>query len=215
MNLKRKHLVLFAVVALIALAGCTDGSESTQQAEQLGNDTGNDISNVTVGSSYQYEIKVTEKNQMGLVKAQPPFQMDSSLERANLIERYKYLNDRTNTHHVYAYTESGQVMGYWVAQGKVSSVNSKLTNDAQIVQAPAHAEHDQIGDGDEYFTVESPQMDGSYGSNGDAIFFFTTSGKYVEYNGKYIVSEEPMNIQSQVVLTQETGDDDDDNSTDS
>lgn len=215
MNLKRKHLVLVAVVAMLALAGCAE-SDSTSQAEDLGNSTGNDISNVTVGSSYQYEVKVTEKNQMQLVQSQPPFQMESSLERANLIQRYQYLNDENNVHHVYAYTESGQVMGYWVAQGKVSSVNSKLTNDAQIVHAPQHAEHDDLGDGDEYFTVESPQMDGSYGSNGDAIFFFTTSGKYVEYNGKYIVSEEPMNIQSQVVLTQETGDDDDDtNSTDS
>lgn len=27
-------------------------------------------------------------------------------------------------------------------------------------------------------TVESPQMDGSYGTNGAAIFFFTTSGEW-------------------------------------
>jgi hypothetical protein len=199
---RKKLLILVAVAGMLFLAGCSAEDNSSEQAEELGDSTGNDISNVTAGSSFQYEVKVTEKNQMNLVQAQPPFQMEQSLERENLIRRYKYLNDADNVHHVYAYTESGQIMGYWVAQGKVSSVNSKLTNDAQIVQAPQHAEYDGVGDGDEYFTVESPQMDGSYGTNGDAIFFFTTSGKYVEFNGKYIVSEEPMNIQSQVVLEQ-------------
>jgi len=190
-----------------------DGSDSTNDAEELGESTGNNIDNVTVGSSYQYEVKVTEKNQMQLVQAQPPFQMESSLERQNLINRYQYLNDENNVHHVYAMSNDGKVIGYWVAQGKVSSVNSKLTNDAQIVQAPQHAEHSNIGDGDEYFTVESPQMDGSYGTNGNAIFFFTTSGNYVEWNGKYVVSEEPMNIQTTVSLEQQV--DTDGNSTNS
>jgi len=213
MNFKRKHIALFAVIALIALAGCVDGSDSTNDAEELGESTGNNIDNVTVGSSYQYEVKVTEKNQMQLVQAQPPFQMESSLERQNLINRYQYLNDENNVHHVYAMSNDGKVIGYWVAQGKVSSVNSKLTNDAQIVQAPQHAEHSNIGDGDEYFTVESPQMDGSYGTNGNAIFFFTTSGNYVEWNGKYVVSEEPMNIQTTVSLEQQV--DTDGNSTNS
>jgi len=213
MNFKRKHIALFAVIALIALAGCVDGSDSTNDAEELGESTGNNIDNVTVGSSYQYEVKVTEKNQMQLVQAQPPFQMESSLERQNLINRYQYLNDENNVHHVYAMSNDGKVIGYWVAQGKVSSVNSKLTNDAQIVHAPQHAEHSNIGDGDEYFTVESPQMDGSYGTNGNAIFFFTTSGNYVEWNGKYVVSEEPMNIQTTVSLEQQV--DTDGNSTNS
>jgi len=201
MNLRTKKIILLvAVVGMIALAGCAAESESSTKAEELGNSTGNNVSTVTPGASYQYEIKATEKNQYDLVQEQPPIKMDSSLERENLIRRYEYLNDQNNVHHVYAYTENGQVMGYWTAQGKVSSVNSKLTNDVQIVQAPYFWE-------DTYFKVESPQMDGSYGSNGDAIFFFTTSGQYVEYNGKYIVSEEPMNINSEVVLTQEVSND--------
>jgi hypothetical protein len=60
-------------------------------------------------------------------------------------------------------------------------------------------------------------MDGSYGSNGDAIFFFTTSGEYVEWNGKYVVSEEPLNINTAVSLEQQVDEDGDDasgNSTD-
>jgi len=223
MNLKRKHLVVFAVAAMLALAGCAGEATNEEAGEDLGNDTGVDVSNVQTGESYHYEVKVTEKNQMGLVQAQPPFTMDSSLERANLIKRYQYLNARNNVHHVYLIDE-GQVVGYYVAQGKVSSVNSKLTNDKQIVKVEGARFDGGNGaggaNGANYKVVESPQMDGSYGSNGEAIFFFTTSGEYVESSLDYVVSEEPKNIQDEVILVDQPEDDDSDesssdNSTDS
>jgi hypothetical protein len=83
-------------------------------------------------------------------------------------------------------------------------VNSKLTNDVQIVRAQ-DCDHHQSSEGACFKTVESPQMDGSYGSNGDAIFFFTPDGQYVEYNGIYYVSSQPQNIQTQVTLTEQVG----------
>jgi hypothetical protein len=208
MNFKRKHIALIAVIALIALAGCNQATEtsSNKQADELANSTGQDVSNVDVGGSYWYEVKVTEKNQMGLVQSQSPFQMDSSLERENLIRRYQYLNDENNVHHVYLMDE-GQVVSYFVAQGKVSSVNSKLTNDKQIVEIEGCTRYKDRSngayfgtDGNCYRAVESPQMDGSYGTNGAAIFFFTTSGEYVESSLDYVVSEEPKNIQDEVIL---------------
>jgi len=202
MNIKRKHIVLFAVIGMIALAGCTAEDPQKSQSDKLGESTGNNVTETELGGSYSYEIKVTEKNQYGLVQAQPPFQMDSSLERENLIRRYQYLNDENNVHHVYAMSNDGKVIAYWVAQGKVSSVNSKLTNDKQIIRAPQTEDWSRTHS--EYlFKVESPQMDGSYGTNGNAIFFFTTNGNYVEWNGVYVVSEEPMNIRTAVSLEQD------------
>jgi len=216
--ISRKHLALFAVVAMLAIAGCSgamdDGTDGKSGSEELANDTGVDTSGVSIGDSYYFEVKATEKNQMGLVRAQPPFQMDSSLERENLIERYQYLNDENNVHHVYLMDE-GQVVSYFVAQGKVSSVNSKLTNDVQIVRVEGckvdygHSDG-AVSEGSCYKTVESPQMDGSYGSNGDAIFFFTTSGEYVESSLDYVVSEEPKNIQDEVILVDSPEEDDED-----
>ena len=216
MNIKRKHLILLAVVAMIALAGCAGESDSKSESEELGEDTGNDVANTTLGGSYDYEIRVTEKNHQNLVRGQPPQVMDSSLERQNLLNRYEYLNDENNVHHVYLMSNDGKVVSYFVAQGKVSSVNSKLTNDKQIVRVPQTQDWSSA-DGDYYRTVESPQMDGSYGTNGDAIFFFTTSGDYVEWNGKYVVSEEPLNINTAISLEQQVDEDGDDasgNSTD-
>lgn len=204
---KRKLIIIFALVAMAAIAGCSEfqdkKSSGANSADDIGDETNIDVSGTDIGASYYYEVKVTEQNQMNLVKEHSPFLMDNSLERQNLIDRYKYLNDRTNTHHVYLMDE-GQVVSYFVAQGKVSSVNSKLTNDVQIVRADGCSFDNDNGaggsDGACYKTVESPQMDGSYGTNGEAIFFFTTEGTYVESSLDYVVSEEPKNIQDEVIL---------------
>lgn len=216
--MNRKTLALIALAGLIVLAGCTGDTGPENQGEDLAKDSGQDVSNTSIGESYYFEVKVTEKNQNQLVRAQPPFTMDSSLERENLIRRYQYLNDQNNVHHVYLMDE-GQVVAYYVAQGKVSSVNSKLTNDVQIVRVEGCEFDGGNGaggaEGSCYKAVESPQMDGSYGTNGDAIFFFTTDGKYVQTSLDYVVSEEPLNIQDEVILRQEPGDDDDENSSDS
>lgn len=217
---KRTIIIAVALAGMLALAGCAGEAQNENAGEQVGNSTGVDVSGIETGESYYYEVKVTEKNQMGLVKAQPPFVMEHSLERENLIKRYQYLNDRNNQHHVYLIDE-GRVVSYFVAQGKVSSVNSKLTNDKQIVKVEGARFDGGNGaggaNGANYKVVESPQMDGSYGENGDAIFFFTTEGAYVESSLDYVVSEEPKNIQSTVILVDSTDDDDSDdtNSTDS
>jgi hypothetical protein len=215
--MQRKHLVAIGLAVLIALAGCNGASDNSGVSEEIEEDTDANLEGVDVGASYWYEVRLTEKNQESLVRSQPPFQFEGgSLERQNLIDRYKYLNDQNNVHHVYLMSNDGKVISYFVAQGKVSSVNSKLTNDRQIVRdARCIKDTHHDGEGACYKVVESPQMDGSYGENGDAIFFFTTDGKYVEWNGKYVVSEEPLNIQTEVSLVQEVGDDSGGNETDS
>lgn len=218
-SMNRKLLLTLLVVSMIALAGCAgfDDTAPTDQGEELANSTGTDISG-EIGESAMFEMRLTESNQYGLIQAQPPVQMDESLERANLIRRYDYLNDRSNVHHVYMLSNDGEVINYAVAQGKVSSVNSKLTNDKQIVEVPGaefdHGNGAAGAEGPNFKVLESPQMDGSYGENGDAIFFFTTDGHYVEYNGIYLVSEEPKQINSPVTLVDEVEDDSDGNSSD-
>lgn len=195
--MNRKQLFIgFALVVMVALAGC-GGNRYT--GEQLEKDTGQNVSVKWTGESYAYEVRITEENQINLVQKRPPFVMEDSLERQNLIQRYKYLNDQNNLHHVYLMSNDGKVISYFVAQGKVSSVNSKLTNDKQLVSAPKCRRKVASC----WKTVESPQMDGSYGTNGQAIFFFTPDGRYVEWNGKYVVSEEALGINTAVSLESE------------
>lgn len=197
---KRAATVLIAIAIIIA--GCSGVEDQSASSDELEKNVGENLKNVNFGDSWLFETKKTEKNQKGLVQVQPPEGMDRSLERQNLKQRNQYLNDQNNQHYVYLLSH-GKVVTWYIAQGKVSSVNSKLTNDKQVVRIPDCDEHNSGNDC--WKVVESPQMDGSYGTNGDAIFFFTTDKKYVQWNGQYIVSEQPLNIQTPVELTQKVG----------
>ncbi|MFC3959204.1 hypothetical protein [Halovivax cerinus] len=206
---KRKLLAVTAIAVVLLTAGCSAWGNNTSgpSGDKLAEGAGTDLDGVALGESYMYEVKITEKNQAHLVQERPPFEMSDSLERQNLIKRYEYLNDRSNVHHVYMLSHDGKVINYEVAQGKVSSVNSKLTNDKQLVKVPDAKFDGGNGaagaNGANYKVVESPQMDGSYGTNGDAIFFFTTDGHYMEWNGLYVVSEEPKEITTEITLVDE------------
>ncbi len=127
----------------------------------------------------------TEKNQQNLNAVQPPPTINWSLERDNLIKRFKLQNDRAVQFYMYIFIEGvADPIGYYQVN-KVSSVNSQLTSTQQLVQ----------GDGGERqmdFVMESPAEDGSYGTNGNAVFGFTPEQIYIETNMKYITSTVPL-----------------------
>jgi len=89
-------------------------------------------------------------------------------------------------------------MTFMPIRGKVSSVNSRLTTGEQIVDDPWRY---QSGGR----VVESPQLDGSYGTNGDAIFFFTTEGVYVEWNGLYMLCDQPLALTTPPLMVYQMG----------
>jgi hypothetical protein len=125
----------------------------------------------------------TEVNQRRLNETQPAPQLTWSLERDNIIKRFKLMNDRSTVFYMYLFIEGvGEPVGYYIVN-KVSSVNSQLTNTDQIVHRN-NTSH----------VLPSPAEDGSYGTNGDGVFGFTPEGNYIEHNMKYVVSIMPLNF---------------------
>lgn len=186
-------ITLFTLLILIGAAGTGFFHFGNEPDTSNLDNTVEDTSGITPGESFWWEMKQTEKNHLGLVQKEPPLQMDNSLERENLKRRYTLLNDRDKMFYVYLLSH-GNFVGYFTAQGKVSSVNSKLTNPEQVFEIPRCRDHNTGNNC--YPVTASPQMDGSYGTNGDAVFFFTTDGRYVEWNGQYLISDYQLpNIQ--------------------
>lgn len=87
--------------------------------------------------------------------------------------------------YIILFTESGGVVGRFVVDGKVSSLNSFLTPDSTW---PNSTSGKWIAD-----------VDGSYGENDFGIFFFTPDGKYVEWTGTYLYSDIPFEVDDPVV----------------
>lgn len=133
----------------------------------------------------------TENNQRDLMKTQPPPTITWSLERDNLINRFKLQNDRSINFFMYVFIEGiADPIGYYQVN-KVSSVNSQLTNTMQVIsgQSTTNDLPSQIA-----VVLPSPAEDGSYGTNGDGVFGFTPEGIYIETNMKYITSTVPLNF---------------------
>ena len=45
-----------------------------------------------------------------------------------------------------------------------------------------------------------PDVDGSFGENDGGIFFFTTDGKYMEWNSTYLYSDIPFEITTPTIV---------------
>ena len=136
------------------------------------------------------EQRMTEANQEVLLKIQPPVRLKWSLERENINKRTTLWNDENKVGFIYL-VSFGKVMAFYTIKGKVSSVNSQITNPMQVVY------HQGVG------TIPSPAEDGSYGSNGDAVFFFTTDGTYVEWSGEYMLADKPLKLSTPPLLVRE------------
>lgn len=165
----KNSIIMFAILAL--LVSCGDGRPRNTTALD--------------------EQQATEQNQRGLLQSQPPPRLTWSLERDNLINRFKLQNDRSVNFFIYVFIEGvSEPIGYYQVN-KVSSVNSQLTNPSQVVTT-------DIGEHLEQEVLPSPAEDGSYGTNGDGIFGFTPEGIYVETNMKYISSTVPLQFQKPI-----------------
>lgn len=82
-------------------------------------------------------------------------------------------------------TDNGAILGNFVVDGKVSSLNSFLTPDTTY---PNSTGANWLAD-----------VDGSYGENDAGIFFFTPDGKYIEWTGTYLYSDIPFEVEQPVL----------------
>ena len=182
----KKYLTLFLVLLVIMLGGCSATTTAVAY------NTTSDVTN-------------TERVASNLAASQPtPTDINYSLERYNLIRRAYWVNGQREKAnmliceiekplgHIVLFTESGGVVGKFIVDGKVSSLNSYLTPDSEYYELVYGGE----------FTKENKwiaDIDGSYGENDNGIFFFTPDGKYIEWTGIYLYTDIPIEVDAPIV----------------
>lgn len=191
--MKKIICVLMIAIMMLSMVGCDMEYETTGSKE---------------------DIKSTMKTASTLQEKQPtPTDIDYSLERYNLIRRAYWVNGQREKAaavicqvdkplgYIVLFTESGSVVGRFIVDGKVSSLNSYLTPDSEYYEKDM-----DYGNGDykqqpidRYSNKWLADVDGSYGENDAGIFFFTPDGKYVEWTGIYLYSDIPFEVEDPVV----------------
>lgn len=175
-NLGRRAAAVAIALGLAFTASACNGKSSASKAQQQNNDL--------AGREYQQFSQAVPYPYANGAPTDP-------LERQNLARRLEMYNSKGSTNYVYLFTYSGQVIGYYVIIGKVSSTGSQMTS-TQVNVSCAHnsaCTNDAIGD------------DGSYGPNEggqNGVFFFTASGVLVETNQPWVVSSQPIKLYASV-----------------
>ena len=161
--------------------------------------TGCDLDAAPTPSTARLEMAQNESNQQRMIKAVPTPALQTSLERKNLARRLEQVNKESMSSFIYLISY-GKVMAFYAVSGKVSSLNSYMTA-MERVEKFGEDWHQNYGP--EYLALEAPDQDGTYGHNVEGIFFFTTDGAYVEWNGEYIWSNQPLSISQPPELVQQ------------
>ena len=190
--MKKISLILMVIMTCVCLIGCTSNTTSKDVQKTL------DIA------------RNLETNQP------TPIDINYSLERYNLIRRAYWVNgqrERANTliceiekpfGYVALFLENGACVGNFIVDGKISSLNSYLTPDSEYYEKDIGYSTGSSNAGvDRWSNKWLADVDGSYGSNDNGIFFFTPDGKYIEWTGTYLYSDIPFEIDDAVVTYKE------------
>lgn len=178
-----KKLLIVAVLflGLVSLTGCSLDTQTN--------------------NSYANDAAKVESTQGRVQKSVPIPTIVTSAERKNISGRATFFDNENLTTYIYLLSKQGSVVGFYPVRGKVSSLNSYLTPVDKLVKWD--------GSTCDYYTsncfvVSAPDIDGAYGENADGIFFFTAdTGAYVEWNGEYMVSSQPLKLSTQPLLVRE------------
>lgn len=137
-----------------------------------------------------------------LTNQKTPTDINFSLERYNLIKRAYWVNgQRQKAEAVPCNIEKpigyitlitgNTVLCEYTVDGKISSLNSYLSADSEYYEKNG-------GDGS-YYNNWLADVDGSYGTNVDGIFWFDCDGFYHEWNGQYLYSDIPLHVDNPTV----------------
>ena len=176
--MKKIILSVLAILLVVSLSACDEPSGSRQ------------------------DIYTTKENANKVQENQPtPTDLEYSLERYNLIRRAYWVNGQREKAlslpceidrplgYIILFTEGGGVVGRYVVDGKVTSLNSYLTPDSEAYTTGATRTISWLAD-----------VDGSYGENDHGIFFFTPDGKYIEWTGTYLYSDIPFEVTTPTIV---------------
>jgi len=184
----RLKIAGLAGILTLSIAGC--GYAASTKQVNYSKDT------------YGNEARITEYQQSILDTTQPAPKLSYSLQRANLIKRLKWMNNPNQVSYIYLFSTMGTLVSFYVVKGAITSLNEHLTTQTQLVEGIGQSQY-----GPYSHVVNSPSLDGTYGSQGGSstIFFYDEFGAYIQWSGPYLWSSQPLTLHTQPLVTQPLG----------
>jgi hypothetical protein len=133
----------------------------------------------------QAQVKTAKQTQSQKAKeAANSISFTENAEIENITARLKLTSNPGLTGFILLMNEAGQPIMYTGVKGKVTSGGKRLTKPYQV------KDHGRTKYA--YKVTPSPSDEGTWGSSNPYVYFWTTTGQYVQWNGKYLYSDKPF-----------------------
>lgn len=118
---------------------------------------------------------------------------DENAEIDNIQRRLELTSAPGLLGYVVLMNAAGQPVMYTTVKGKITSGAKRLTKpyDYQRVYGGGGSMDDQ---------VPAPSDEGTYGTSGEYVYFWTQSGQYVQWNGTYLYSDQPIRLSVEPIV---------------
>lgn len=103
-------------------------------------------------------------------------------ERENIVKRLELTSNPSLTGFVVLLSEAGTPVAYHGIMGKITSSGKRLTKTVDINGHPTASD------------------EGTFGSSDTYIYFWTTEGQYIQWNGKYLYSDKPIRLRQEPLI---------------
>lgn len=126
-------------------------------------------------------------------QAAAQIRFDNNAEIDNIKKRLELTSQPGLLGYVLLLNDAGQPIQYTTVKGKITSSGKRLTKPYDFVKV----------DGGEYGRdeqVPSGSDEGTYGSSGEYVYFWTESGQYIQWNGRYLYSDKPFRLSVQPIV---------------
>jgi len=139
------------------------------------------LAGTLTGCSYDDDATNAYDNRQVLQKETT---LTNSIALENLKEKRDRENDPNKVRYIYLMS-FGEIIGYYVSQGNITSNASQMAPEQEIVRRTSTSDA---------LVVDGASDDGTYGAGDPGIFFFTADGTMVVTSLDYIQSDQPLAI---------------------
>ena len=110
-------------------------------------------------------------------------QFTENAEIDNIKNRLELTSKPSAIGYILLLNQMGQPIKYDSVKGKITSSGKRLT-------APYYSSTGSL----------APSDEGTWGSSDSYIYYWTTSGQYVQWSGTYLYSDQPLRIEQPVLI---------------
>jgi len=134
---------------------------------------------------HKQTVKDTQSDRAAKAASQIKFTENAEIE--NIKKRLQLTSNPGLLGYVVLMNEAGQPVLYSSVKGKITSGGKRLTRGQRLEKCDRGRWNGEC-------IMKAPSDEGTWGSSSPYVFFWDMNGRYHQWNGKYLYSDQPIRL---------------------